>query len=236
MNAEYKEIEEQLAEKYFLIKQKAFYFFLGGLIATIASGGFLGYELMKKAAKDAVASTTANAANAEVESLRRKAGERVTEIEAAVAKIETATRRVSSSGSVTDRLDALDKRVDLLARSTQEAFNLVGAKLGENYHDITLLQEMLKKPTPTAKPRVTSDTGSLSEGTYIVKAGDSPSKIARSLGLNLADLQRMNPNVEWMKLKVGQKIVVSDTNSGKQSSGPTSSSTSPSPEQDTRRP
>jgi LysM repeat protein len=43
-------------------------------------------------------------------------------------------------------------------------------------------------------------------GEYVVKAGDSGAKIARANGCSLTDLQKVNPNVNWTKLKPGDKI------------------------------
>ena len=41
---------------------------------------------------------------------------------------------------------------------------------------------------------------------HIVAGGDTGAKIARAKGVSLADLQAVNPGVDWAKLKVGQKI------------------------------
>lgn len=41
---------------------------------------------------------------------------------------------------------------------------------------------------------------------YIIKPGDIPAKIAQAQGLTIAELQALNPEVNWSKLKVGQKI------------------------------
>lgn len=41
---------------------------------------------------------------------------------------------------------------------------------------------------------------------YVIKPGDTAAKIARTQGISLADLQSLNPGVQWARLKVGQKI------------------------------
>jgi LysM repeat protein len=41
---------------------------------------------------------------------------------------------------------------------------------------------------------------------YIIKSGDTGAKIARERGVSLADLQTVNPGVNWTRLAVGQKI------------------------------
>ena len=41
---------------------------------------------------------------------------------------------------------------------------------------------------------------------YEVKAGDGGAKIAKANKVSLADLQAVNPDVNWMELEVGQKV------------------------------
>jgi len=53
------------------------------------------------------------------------------------------------------------------------------------------------------------ETVSFAEIFYAVKAGDGGAKIARANHLTLADLQALNPGVNWAKLRVGQVIKVS---------------------------
>ena len=53
------------------------------------------------------------------------------------------------------------------------------------------------------------ETVSFAEGVYTIKPGDSGAKIARANSITLADLQTLNPDVNWTKLKVGQVITVS---------------------------
>jgi len=56
---------------------------------------------------------------------------------------------------------------------------------------------------PTVAP------GTLStDGTYVIKSGDTLSKVASSFGVSLAELQAANPSVDSRKLHVGQKIVI----------------------------
>ena len=43
-------------------------------------------------------------------------------------------------------------------------------------------------------------------GEYIVKGGDTGMKIATANGVSVADLQAVNPGVNWGGLKVGQKL------------------------------
>ncbi|MEO6568635.1 MAG: LysM domain-containing protein [Opitutaceae bacterium] len=44
--------------------------------------------------------------------------------------------------------------------------------------------------------------------TYTLKAGDTAKKVADQAGVELRDLQRVNPSVDWSKLKIGQSIKI----------------------------
>lgn len=46
------------------------------------------------------------------------------------------------------------------------------------------------------------------DGTYVIKSGDTLSKVAAAHGISLADLQAANPGVDPRRLHVGQKIVL----------------------------
>jgi LysM repeat protein len=43
-------------------------------------------------------------------------------------------------------------------------------------------------------------------GEYIVKSGDTGSKIARANGCTLGELESVNPGANWTHLKVGDKL------------------------------
>ena len=96
-----------------------------------------------------------------------------------------------------------------LSRSTQDAFNQVGPALTGLREDVTKIQESLKKAPPVPAngkggPKAAPVAG---PGEYVVKAGDaSGAKIARDHGVSLADLQAVNPGVNWSKLKIGDKL------------------------------
>ncbi|MET0232244.1 MAG: LysM domain-containing protein, partial [Rhodanobacteraceae bacterium] len=46
--------------------------------------------------------------------------------------------------------------------------------------------------------------------TYVVKSGDTPSTIARTCGVSIAQLKRMNPRLDPKRLKPGEKLRVAD--------------------------
>ena len=68
------------------------------------------------------------------------------------------------------------------------------------------LEEAAKKPVVAAGKIGSGEPAVAGPGEYVVKGGDSGAKIARSQGVNLADLVSVNPGVNWNKLKVGDKV------------------------------
>ncbi len=62
--------------------------------------------------------------------------------------------------------------------------------------------------TPTPAPTVIpSPTGAV-DNVYVVKAGDTPSVIARRLGVSLDDLMRVNNIRDATQLQVGQRLII----------------------------
>ena len=45
-------------------------------------------------------------------------------------------------------------------------------------------------------------------GTYVIKSGDTFTKISKALGVSVSQIQKLNPGVEPTKLKVGQSIKI----------------------------
>ena len=129
-----------------------------------------------------------------------KVKQSVTDLEPKVAQIDAVKATADQTASTADQTK---KDLAVLQKSTQDAFNAVGPELGALRGDITKIQESMKRPTPTAKGGGPVVAG---PGEYVVKAGDSGAKIARANGCSLPDLQAVNPNVNWTKLKIGDKI------------------------------
>ncbi len=69
------------------------------------------------------------------------------------------------------------------------------------------------KKTETA-PAATKSPSSTA-GSYTVKSGDTPGKIASSQGISTKELMRANPDLDPAKLKVGQKLVIPGKGEGK---------------------
>ncbi len=64
------------------------------------------------------------------------------------------------------------------------------------------------KVVATAEEAVQKIVQATGERYYTVQKGDYPDRIAKKFGMSRQELYRLNPGVEWTKLRVGQKIRV----------------------------
>jgi LysM repeat protein len=72
---------------------------------------------------------------------------------------------------------------------------------------VNKLEEAAKKPAPAAAAaKKGSEPAVAGPGEYVVKAGDSGMKIATANGVSIADLQAVNPGVNWNRITPGQKL------------------------------
>lgn len=118
-----------------------------------------------------------------------------------LAKVDSLESQVSSSAATADKAS---RDLAALTRSTQDAFNQVGAELGNLRAGITKLEESAKAPARAAKGGGAPAVAGPDE--YIIKAGDTFAKIARAQGTTIDAMQQVNPGVDSRSLKIGQKI------------------------------
>lgn len=125
------------------------------------------------------------------------------------ARIEALESAVSTASA---NADSALRNFSGLRSSTQDNFNLVASELSKTNAEITKLQEAATRtasaPRPGGTGTTTASTGPVvaGPGEYVVKSGDTGYKIATSNGVSVADLQAVNPGVNWNRLNVGQKI------------------------------
>ncbi len=117
-----------------------------------------------------------------------------------LAKVDSLESQVSSTAAAADKAS---RDLAALTRSTQDAFNQVGAELGNLRAGITKLEESAKAPAKAAKGGAPAVAG---PDEYIIKAGDTFAKIARAQGTTIDAMQQVNPGVDSSKLRIGQKI------------------------------
>jgi LysM repeat protein len=118
-----------------------------------------------------------------------------------LASIETDSRNAAASA------DKAGKDILSLTRSSQVAFDSIGPA-------ITTLQESVKKLEEASKARVAAPkavkggeaSAGAGPGEYVVKPGDTGTKIAKATGASLTDLEAANPGIDWKRLRIGQKI------------------------------
>ena len=118
------------------------------------------------------------------------------------ARVETvqndARNAVSSS-------DSAKSSVNQLATQTQRAFDTVTAELGNLRTSVNKIEMGAPKPSSGSGSSAAANA-TAEPGTYIVKSGDTGVKIARDNNVTLTALMGANPDVDWNRLKVGQKI------------------------------
>lgn len=120
-----------------------------------------------------------------------------------MARFDTLESKVGTSASASDKVT---RDVSALTRSTQEAFNQVGAELGNLRGAITKLQEAPQAKVAAGKKDPNAAPAVAGPDEYIVKAGDTGTKIATSKGVSWSDLQAVNSGVNWNRLAIGQTL------------------------------
>jgi LysM repeat protein len=128
-------------------------------------------------------------------------GKTVAAHEEKLGRVEMVEAQVGSAAATSEKAA---RDVSALTRSTQDAFNQVGAELGNLRAGITKLEESAKAPVRAAAKGGAPAVAGPDE--YVIKSGDTGAKIARERGVSLADLLSVNPDVNWNRLNVGQKI------------------------------
>ena len=133
--------------------------------------------------------------------------------EITLLKEDLNSRIGSVEAQVTAAADAANTAKNLTNRlqgDTQSAFQQVADQIGSVRADIAKVQESLTKPKAAAGPagtKAAKEPAVAGPDEYIVKAGDvSGTKIAKANGVSIADLQAVNPGVNWSKLKIGDKL------------------------------
>jgi LysM repeat protein len=118
-----------------------------------------------------------------------------------LASIETDSRNAAASA------DKASKDIVSLTRSTQSAFDSIGPEIGGMKASIAKLEEAAKARAAAPKASKGGEAAAVAgPGEYVVKPGDTGTKIAKATGVSLADLEAANPGIDWRRLRIGQKI------------------------------
>jgi LysM repeat protein len=120
-----------------------------------------------------------------------------------VAKIDDIASQVSSASQASDKAA---RDITTLQNSTQAAVNQLGTELATLDEKMKHIEEAHAAKATAKGAKGGGAPAVAGPGEYIVKSGDSGSKIARSNGVSLADLESVNPGVNWTHLRVGDKL------------------------------
>lgn len=115
----------------------------------------------------------------------------------------------SSAQSAMASADKANKGIDSLQRSTQAAFDSIGPEIVKIKDTVTKLEEAAKarEVARAAKgPKGGAAAAVAGPGEYIVKQGDTGTKIVKATGVSLEALEAANPGIDWRRLHVGQTV------------------------------
>jgi LysM repeat protein len=118
-----------------------------------------------------------------------------------VARIDDIATQVAAASSASDKAA---RDITTLQNSMQAAVNQLGTELATLDEKIKHMEET--HVAKAAKGGAKGAPAVAGPGEYIVKSGDTGSKIARANGCTLSDLESVNPGVAWTHLKVGDKL------------------------------
>jgi LysM repeat protein len=117
-----------------------------------------------------------------------------------IAKVDIIESSASAAAAAADKANGDIRK---LTTQTQDAVNQIGTMIGDLGARVTKIEEA-QKARPAAKGG--SKDVVAGPGEYVIKKGDTGMSICRANGVSLADLQAVNPGVNWNNLKLGQKI------------------------------
>lgn len=135
-----------------------------------------------------------------------KVNKALTDMQPKIDKIDGIESTVNTAAA---KADKAARDINTVTNETNGAMKTVGDYLSGLSERVTKIEEAAKKAPPPAAGGGKKGGGDVVAGPneYIVKAGDaSGAKIARDHGITLADLQKVNPDVNWTSLKIGQKL------------------------------
>jgi LysM repeat protein len=139
----------------------------------------------------------------------------------ALAKVSSVSKTVGDQDALVARVNDLEtqlrntvtsaeqatNRINKVANDTNTAFKQFSDAFTELRTDVAGVKEAVAKPAPvTVAATANAGPAVAAPGEYILKSGDTGSKIARNAGVSLSALLAVNPSVNWNRLGVGQAI------------------------------
>jgi LysM repeat protein len=139
----------------------------------------------------------------------------------ALAKVSNVSKELGNQSALAARVNDLEtelrktvtaseqatNRINKVAGDTNTAFKQFSDAFTELRNDVAAVKEAAAQPAPVQTAAATQAGPAVAApGEYIVKSGDTGSKIARAAGVSLSALMAVNPSVNWNRLGVGQAI------------------------------
>jgi len=130
------------------------------------------------------------------------------QVDPIASRIDDAEGKAANAAAAADKATS---SITTLASQTQSAFTSVAQEMGNIRGELTKLQEAAKAAPKAAAVKGDKAGGSKEPAVagpdeYVIKSGDTFSKIARAQGVSLSDLMAVNSGVNASKLHVSQKI------------------------------
>ncbi|MBL9189158.1 MAG: LysM peptidoglycan-binding domain-containing protein [Opitutaceae bacterium] len=133
-----------------------------------------------------------------------KANKAIEAHETKLARVEAVESAANSAAAAADKAA---RDVQGLTRSTQDAVTQLANELSSQRTSLTKLEDAAKKPVVADKGgKKSGEPAVAGANEYIVKAGDTGTKISKATGASVSDIEAVNPGLDWRKLKVGQKL------------------------------
>jgi len=146
----------------------------------------------------------------------------VEQYEKRIAALEERIRLTTESGNTYNmRVSKLEENLGKLAQQTQAVVNQLGQEIASVKTAQATLASQQSTPrtseattsvsttsSSTEQPAQSTSAPASGEDVYVVKSGDTFTKIAQTLGVKLSDIEKANPGVDSTRLRVGQKLNV----------------------------
>ena len=147
-----------------------------------------------------------------------EATDKVSQYETRISELEERVRiSVEATNTASMKARSLEEAITKLAQQTQNVVNQLGKEIADLKTGGRSASTSRTSTTAAAPSSGSAETpaaagstpqAAASGETYIVKSGDTFTKIARILGVTIADIEKANPNVSSNRLQVGQKLNV----------------------------
>ena len=115
----------------------------------------------------------------------------------------------SKANDAATSADSAKANIAKLQSSVQSAFDSIGPEIGSIKASIQKLEDAAKARTvaaPKGAKGASAEPAVAGPDEYVVKPGDTGTKISKATGVSVANLEAANPGIDWRRLRVGQKI------------------------------